>query len=62
MFCHCFTARRDRAKSASTTTKGYADTGSTDSLRDQMYDLFDLNRLLGAEHLLATGERFGGEE
>ena len=39
-----------------------ADTGSTDSLRDQMYDLFDLNQLLGAEQLLATGERFGGEE
>jgi len=39
-----------------------ADTGSTDSLRDQMYDLFDLNRVLGAEKLLATGARFGGEE
>lgn len=39
-----------------------ADTGSTDSLRSQMYDLFDLNRLLGAQQLLATGARFGGEE
>jgi len=39
-----------------------ADTGSTDSLRGQMYDLFDLNRLLGAEQLLATGAQFGGEE
>ena len=39
-----------------------ADTGCTDSLRGQMYDLFDLNRLLGAEQLLATGARFGGEE
>ena len=39
-----------------------ADTGSTDSLRSQMYDLFDLNRLLGAQQLLATGARFGDEE
>jgi 2-methylisocitrate lyase-like PEP mutase family enzyme len=39
-----------------------ADTGCTDGLRGQMYDLFDLNRLLGAEQLLATGARFGGEE
>ncbi len=39
-----------------------AETGSTASLQEQMYDLFDLNRLLGAEELLAQGAQFGSEE
>ena len=47
---------------AETILRVIADTGSTASLKDQMYDLFDLNRLLGAEELLATGAKFGGED
>ena len=47
---------------AETILRVIADTGSTASLQDQMYDLFDLNRLLGAEELLATGAKFGGED
>ncbi|MEP1472700.1 MAG: isocitrate lyase/phosphoenolpyruvate mutase family protein [Halieaceae bacterium] len=47
---------------AETVLKTIADTGSTDSLRGQMYDLFDLNKLLGAEQLLATGAEFGSED
>ena len=47
---------------AETVLKTIADTGSTEALHDQMYDLFDLNRLLGAEQLLATGAQFGSED
>ena len=37
-------------------------TGSTQDLREQMLELRDMNRLLGAELLLAAGQRYGGEE
>lgn len=33
-------------------------TGSTESLRDGLYQLADMNRLLGASELLAAGERY----
>ena len=35
-------------------------TGSTASLRRQMYDLADMNTLLGADKLLGTGQRYDG--
>jgi len=35
-------------------------TGSTASLRQQMYDLADMNTLLGADELLGAGQRYDG--
>jgi 2-methylisocitrate lyase-like PEP mutase family enzyme len=37
-------------------------TGSTESVRDQMYELADMNRLLGADELLDAGRTYAGGE
>ena len=33
--------------------------GSTDAVRDKIYNLSDMNKLLGADELLASGKRYG---
>lgn len=39
-----------------------AETGSTASLRSRMYGLGDMNRVLGAEHLLAAAGQYAGDD
>ena len=39
-----------------------ANTGSTASLRSQLCELGDMNRVLGAEQLLAAAEQYAGDE
>jgi len=36
--------------------------GSTESVREQMYELTDMTRLLGADELLAAGKNYGSEK
>jgi len=38
------------------------DTGSTGELRSRMYELADMNRLLGVDELLAAGRRYASED
>ncbi|MCB1699063.1 MAG: isocitrate lyase/phosphoenolpyruvate mutase family protein, partial [Halioglobus sp.] len=39
-----------------------ANTGSTASLRSQLYELGDMNRVLGAEQLLAAAGQYAGDD
>ena len=41
---------------------GIRKNGSTDSMREQMYELADMNRLLGADELLAAGKTYGSDQ
>ena len=41
--------------------KTIGERGCTDSLREQMYELADMNRLLGADALLAAGTHYASE-
>jgi 2-methylisocitrate lyase-like PEP mutase family enzyme len=49
---HCFTPEAQRLLAV------IRRTGSTESVRDGLYQLADMNRLLGAGELLAAGERY----
>lgn len=41
--------------------EGITQTGHTLDFRDDMYELSDMNRILGADELLETGKRFEGK-
>ena len=36
--------------------------GSTESMREQMYELADMNRVLGADELLSAGKTYGSDK